>query len=236
MDIYFLAAMPVVVALIILQGITYVHVVKKCNESRNLSCTKDGLLKQMKLKYENLWKLEMNVNDIDFFISGFLKKDTVFNIKITDISLVQVAGRLLIACAGVGSIIGKSFWSAVGILLILELLHIFSDTLNYKEVYEKIKENAKNYLIRTYDRSNRDVNRRSVCIDMGYTNEPESRAEESMADKEAAGTQVIIRKATGGIGNMDENTEESGVHMYEKRNEAVNATAINELFYEFFGI
>jgi hypothetical protein len=115
-------------------------------ESENVPASKNKLIKQMKLKFENCFKLNLGVNNIEAFVDKYMYKHKVCGISIYNFNRVPLLCAWLSGTVGIvcGCICYLENYSVrigavyeiygIGSVVILKLAEIILDTAHKKKV------------------------------------------------------------------------------------------------------
>lgn len=121
----------------------------------NMSASKNALTRQLKLKFENCYKLNLNVQNVPVFVDKYLQKYKVFGIRVhtanrlLQIALLLSAGMGVVACTGViwfeMSMKMLVLYGAVAILSVLAL-YLTEYMLDIEDKKEIAVTNLQDYL------------------------------------------------------------------------------------------
>lgn len=120
--------------------------VKLMEESENIPASKNKLIKQMKLKFENCYKLNLGVNNVNIFVDKYMYKHKVRGISMYQLHRIPIVLGWLCAAVGVVSglicyvegysvKIGSSYEIyGIGAILSLKLAEVILDTGHKKNI------------------------------------------------------------------------------------------------------
>lgn len=124
-------------------------------ESENMVTTRKNILKQIKLKYENCYKLGLQINNISVYISKCFNKNNYMRIVISRLSAISKScGLICIACgvlAGTASYIKYQNINNMLLYAVLGFLLYFAQVLlgymvNIDLKTDKLMVNIQDYL------------------------------------------------------------------------------------------
>ena len=127
----------------VLQTFLYVRLME---ESENIPASKNKLIKQMKLKFENCYKLNLGVNNVNIFVDKYMYKHRVGGISMYQLNRIPIVLGWLCGTAGIVSglicyvegysVKMGSFYERYGIgaILSLKLAEVILDTGHKKNI------------------------------------------------------------------------------------------------------
>ncbi|WP_099467350.1 hypothetical protein [Konateibacter massiliensis] len=144
------------VAVKVVQTLIYIRLME---ESENVPASKNKLIKQMKLKFENCHKLNLGVNNVHIFVNKYMYKHKVGKISMYHYNRIPIVAAWLCGTAGIasGCICYLANYSVkmgalyeiygIGSILILKLVDVILDT-DYKRnvVYTNLVDFFENSL------------------------------------------------------------------------------------------
>ncbi len=86
--------------------------------TENMASSKNALTRQLKLKFENCYKLNLNVQNVPAFVDKYLQKYKVMGIRVHTADRVLKATLLLTALVGVAACAG-AYWQKMGMRQII---------------------------------------------------------------------------------------------------------------------
>lgn len=124
---------------------TFIYI-KLMEESENIPASKNKLIKQMKLKFENCYKLNLGVNNVHIFVDKYMYKHKIGRISMYHLNRIPIVAGWL--CATVGIVSGCVSYLqnysvkmgalyevyGIGAILLLKLADVILDTGHKKEV------------------------------------------------------------------------------------------------------
>lgn len=125
------------------QAIIYINLM---GESENVPASKNKLIKQMKLKFENCFKLNLGVNNVEAFVDKYMYKHKICGISIYNFNRIPIIAAWLSGVTGIvcGCICYFENYSVrmgayyeiygIGSVIILKLAEIILDTSHKKNV------------------------------------------------------------------------------------------------------
>lgn len=120
--------------------------VKLMEESENIPASKNKLIKQMKLKFENCYKLNLGVNNVNIFVDKYMYKHRVGGISMYQLHRIPIVLGWLCGTFGIVSglicyvegysvKIGSSYEIyGIGAILTLKLAEVILDTGHKKNI------------------------------------------------------------------------------------------------------
>lgn len=127
----------------IVQAIIYINLM---GESENVPASRNKLIKQMKLKFENCFKLNLGVNNVGAFVDKYMYKHKICGISIYNFNRIPIIAAWLSGVTGIAcgvicylenySVRMGSVYEIYGIgsIIILKLVDIILDTTHKKNV------------------------------------------------------------------------------------------------------
>jgi len=127
----------------IVQAIIYINLM---GESENVPASRNKLIKQMKLKFENCFKLNLGVNNVGAFVDKYMYKHKICGISIYNFNRIPIVAAWLSGVTGItcGCICYLENYSVrmgsmyeiygIGSIIILKLVDIILDTTHKKDV------------------------------------------------------------------------------------------------------
>ena len=77
--------------------------------TENISSSKNTLTRQLKLKFENCYKLNLNVQNVSVFVDKYLQKYKVLGIRVHTMDRILQSAVIITAILGVSACAG-AFW------------------------------------------------------------------------------------------------------------------------------
>jgi hypothetical protein len=120
--------------------------IKLMQETENVPASKNKLIKQMKLKFENCFKLNRGVNNVGAFVDKYMYKHRICGISLYDFNRIPIIAAWLSGLTGIvcGCICYLENFSVrmgsvyeiygVGSIIILKLADVILDTNHKKKV------------------------------------------------------------------------------------------------------
>lgn len=127
----------------VIQTFIYIRLME---ESENIPASKNKLIKQMKLKFENCYKLNLGVNNVHIFVDKYMYKHKIGGISVYHLNRIPIVLGWLSAVAGIvgGLICYLENYSTkmgslyevygIGCILVLKLVDVILDTGHKKNV------------------------------------------------------------------------------------------------------
>lgn len=124
---------------------TFIYI-KLMEESENVPASKNKLIKQMKLKFENCFKLNRGVNNVEAFVDKYMYKHRICGISIYGFNRIPIIAAWLSGLTGIIcgcicyvenlSVRTGSIYEIYGIgsILLLKLVDVLLDTNHKKKV------------------------------------------------------------------------------------------------------
>lgn len=185
----------------------YVCSVKKHAQSKIMDITEDAVLRQIKLKYENLLKLNIKIRDLEDFIYENLNKQTFLNMKFSTLKKRTMVLQIPVMFICIWKIYVGNTKMGLYIISIVIVEIIVKNLLDYEENRQKTIINIKKYLQSKYEKTDNKKEVAEPLKNIVCDNEVEKNTEISKEEK---------------IAEMDIESEA--------------AAALNEIFYDLFGI
>lgn len=127
----------------VIQTFIYIRLME---ESENIPASRNKLIKQMKLKFENCYKLNLGVNNVHIFVDKYMYKHKIGGISMYHLNRIPIVLGWLCAVAGIvsGLICYLENYSVkigslyeiygIGCVLVLKLADVILDTGHKKNV------------------------------------------------------------------------------------------------------
>jgi hypothetical protein len=124
---------------------TFIYI-NLCEESENIPASRNKLIKQMKLKFENCYKLNLGVNNVNAFVDKYMYKHKICGLSMYHFNRIPIIAAWLCGIAGIasGCICYLENYSVklgsiyeiygIGSIVILKLAEIILDTSHKKNV------------------------------------------------------------------------------------------------------
>ncbi|MFA9376857.1 MAG: hypothetical protein ACERKZ_08890 [Lachnotalea sp.] len=131
------------VAFKVVQTIIYINLME---QSENVPASKNKLIKQMKLKFENCFKLNLGVNNIEAFVDKYMYKHRICGISIYSFNRIPIVAAWLSGVTGIacGCICYLENYSVkmgsvyeiygIGAIMVLKLAEVILDTTHKKNI------------------------------------------------------------------------------------------------------
>lgn len=132
------------VMLKVVQAVVYI---KLMEESENVPASKNKLIKQMKLKFENCYKLNLGVNNVRIFVDKYMYKHKIGRINMYYLNRLPIIAAWFCGIVGIGSgcicylekysVKMGSVYEVYGIgsIIIIKLAEIILDTAYKRNVF-----------------------------------------------------------------------------------------------------
>lgn len=151
-------------------------------ESENILSSKNKLIKQMKLKFENCYKLNLGVNNVNIFVDKYMYKHKIGAINMYQLNRIPIVVGWLTASVGVfsGIICYVENYSVkmgslyeiygIGSIVILKLADLILDTqykknVVYTNLIDFFENSLKNHLTQSIAKPNTVVKEEKEAIE-----------------------------------------------------------------------
>lgn len=185
----------------------YICSVKKYAQSKIMDITEDAILRQIKLKYENLFKLNIKIRDLEDFIYENLNKQTFLNMNFSALKKRAMALQIPVMFICIWKIYVGNTNMGLYIFSVVIVEIILKNLLDYEENRQKTIINIKKYLQSKYEKTENKKVVTEPIKNIACENEVEKNTEITKEEKIA-----------------------------ETDIESEAAAALNEIFYDLFGI